>query len=102
MVREGARLAVRVVPKAATDRILGLVAEAGGASALKVAVHAPPEGGKANEALLRLLSATIHVPRTALTIALGASQRRKLVEIGGDPARLRPLIETMLAPWLRG
>ena len=99
---DGARLAVRVVPKSSAARIVGLVADSGGASALKIALHAPPENGKANVALLRLLADTLRLPLSALTLAHGAAQRRKLVHIGGDPVRLKSLLEAKLAPWLHG
>jgi uncharacterized protein len=97
----GVRLAVRVVPRSSAQRIIGLVADPDGASALKVALHAAPEDGKANEALLRFLAETLGLKRRDLSLALGAKERKKLVHIGGDPARLRPLIEEALGPWLR-
>lgn len=101
LAKDGARLAVRVVPKAAASRILGVV-EGESGPALKVAVHAPPVEGKANEALLRLLADALSLPRTALTLALGTARRQKLVHIGGEPARLAPLLEEGLRPWLHG
>ena len=97
--RDGVRLAVRLAPKSAADRILGLVDDAGG-PALKVAVRAAPHDGAANEALLRLLADLLRLPRRDITLALGASQRRKLVHIAGDPARLERLILETLEPWL--
>jgi uncharacterized protein (TIGR00251 family) len=97
----GLRLAVRLTPHAAAERILGLARDHEGAVALKVAVTAPPEAGKANDALLRLLAKTFRLPRTAFSIALGAGDRRKLVDIAGDPAKLMHHLEEVLRPWLR-
>jgi uncharacterized protein len=98
---DGVRLSVRLVPKAANERIIGIVAdETRGTSALKVSVHEPPEGGKANEALLRLLARALDLPRRDLTLAQGAADRRKLVYIAGDPAALESLIAKALDPWL--
>jgi uncharacterized protein (TIGR00251 family) len=99
--RDGVRLSLRVVPKAAADRIVGLVAEADGTASLKVAVHAAPQDGKANEAVLRLIAEKLGLKRRDLTLALGAADRRKVVHIGGDPARLDALLREALAPWLR-
>jgi uncharacterized protein len=96
VARDGMRLAIRLVPKSATSRILGLVD-----GALKVAVHAAPEDGKANDALLRLLAQSLRLPRRDLTLAMGATQRKKLVHIAGDPARLAPLLAEALEPWLK-
>lgn len=99
--RDGIRLAVRLVPKSASDRVLGLTEEEGGAASLKVAVRAAPREGAANEALLRLVAGLLHLPRRDVTLALGASHRRKLVHIAGDPARLERLMAETLEPWLR-
>ena len=96
----GVRLQVRLTPKASADRIQGVVEEADGRRALKVAVTAPPEAGKANDALLALLARVLRVKRRDLSLALGAADRRKLVLIAGDPAGLAAQLEEALAPWL--
>ena len=99
--RDGIRLAVHLVPKAAFDRVVGCAAAADGTVALKVAVRAAPQAGAANEALLRLLADLLHLPRRQVTLAFGASQRRKLVHVAGDPARLAPLVAEIFEPWLK-
>jgi uncharacterized protein (TIGR00251 family) len=98
---DGVRLAVRLTPKASAARILGIIADGTGGSALKVAVTAPPEAGKANDALLALLAKTLGLRRQALSLALGATDRRKLVHIAGEPRELAARLEERLAPWLR-
>jgi uncharacterized protein len=98
---DGVRLAVRLTPKAAAARIQGIVEDGAGGQALKVAVTAPPEAGKANDALLALLAKALGVRRGALSLVLGAADRRKLVHIAGDPAALAAALEERLAPWLR-
>ena len=90
------RLAVRLQPRAAADRILGLAADSDGDLAIKIAVTAPPEGGKANDALVSLLARTLRLPRTAFSIALGASHRQKLVDIAGDPDALARHLEDVI------
>ncbi len=47
-----------------------------------VSVHAPPQGGKANEALIELLANYFSVPKTSVKIIRGQTGRRKLIEIG--------------------
>ena len=101
-VADGVRLAVRLAPKASAERILGLAEEADGGVALKIAVTAAPEAGKANDALLAFLARLLRVPRRDLSLARGASDRRKLVHVAGDPVLLRQRIEEALAPWSRG
>jgi len=96
---DGVRLAVRLTPKAAADRIVGLIDDGDGGCALKVAVRAPPEGGKANAALLALLARILALPRRRLTLLRGASDRRKLVHVAGDAAALLPAIAEALKPW---
>ncbi len=93
----GLRLAVRVVPKAQRSRIVGLVEAAGGGTALKVQVAAPPEDGKANDELLALLAKALDLPRRDLALAAGAASRRKLVAIAGEAASLRRRVEALWA-----
>lgn len=97
----GIRLAVRLTPRASAERILGLAAEADGRVALKVAVTAPAEGGRANDALMVLIAKVLRLPRRNITLALGAADRRKLVHIAGDPTVLAHRLEEVLRPWLK-
>ncbi len=85
---EGVRVAVRVTPKAVADRIGGLIEAADGATALKVAVTAAPEDGKANAATIRLLAQTWKLPARDFSIITGISDRRKVMFIAGEPATL--------------
>lgn len=92
---------MRLAPRAAAERIMGLAADSDGGVALKIAVTAPPEAGKANDALLKLLAKTLHLPRTAFSIALGAGDRRKLVDVAGDADALSRRLDEVLRPWLK-
>jgi uncharacterized protein (TIGR00251 family) len=98
--RDGVRLAVRLVPGARAERVLGLAPEAEGGVALKLAVTAPPEGGKANAALLRFLARLLRVPKSDLMLVQGEADRRKVVHVKGDPATLSRAVEAGLRPWL--
>jgi uncharacterized protein (TIGR00251 family) len=88
--RDGVRVTVRVAPKASRSRVLGLAD-----GALKVAVAAPPEDGKANAALVETLAEAFGVPRRDVVLASGAASRRKLVDVAGDPARLLARVEAL-------
>ncbi|MGE0748621.1 MAG: DUF167 family protein [Rhodospirillales bacterium] len=81
-------MAVRVTPRARRERIEGVVADAAGEPAVKVAVGAPPADGKANAAVIALLADAWGLPRSAIGIAAGAADRRKMLHIAGDPAAL--------------
>ena len=65
-------------PRASRDEVAGLQGEA-----VKVRVTAPPVEGEANEAVVRLLSRSLEVPRSSVTIARGQGGRRKRVRIEG-------------------
>lgn len=77
----GVRFAVKVVPGAARDRIVGLLG-----SALKVQVAAPPENGRANERLCSMLAAALKVSPRDVAIASGQSSPRKTVQVRGVDA----------------
>src|SRR5262245_1335945 len=93
---DGVRLFVRLQPRARREGIEGIVAEPEGRVALKVAVTAPPEGGKANAALVALLGRTWRLPKSAIEIVGGSSDRRKTLLLRGDPASLHALISAHL------
>jgi uncharacterized protein len=46
-------------------------------------VAAPPERGRANEALIELLAGSLGVPRSRVSVVGGQAARRKIVEVDG-------------------
>ena len=52
-------------------------------AAWKVRVAAPPEDGRANEAVVALLAETLDVPRRNISLVSGHGGRDKLVELAG-------------------
>lgn len=93
----GLTLALRVQPGAGRDQVVGLVADATGAVALKLKIAAPPEDGRANAAVLALLAKALGLPKSALSLVKGERDRGKVVAIAGDPAALEPRIGAWLA-----
>ena len=85
-----------MTPKASRSRIAAPVEEADGGRAVRVWVTAPPEGGKANAAVLKLLAKSWRVPKSSLRVVRGAGDRRKVVEIAGDPETLLPRLRDWL------
>jgi len=69
---EGSLLAVRAQPGARKNAVVG---EHGGA--LKIAVTAPPEDGRANEALTDLLREWLGLKRSQVELVAGATNRNK-------------------------
>jgi uncharacterized protein YggU (UPF0235/DUF167 family) len=93
----GVRMTVRLRPRGRADRIDGVTRLADGSAVLKISVGAPPEGGRANEALLRLLATHWGFARHDLAIVAGAKSRNKSVHILGDPAGLLARLAAALA-----
>ena len=75
---ESTRLRLRVSPGADRAGVVGRHGEA-----WKIRVAAAPEGGRANEAVIRLLADTLSVPRDAVTLVSGHGGRDKIVELAG-------------------
>jgi len=99
LTREGdaARLAVRLTPKAARDRVEGIATDAEGRCWLRVSVTAVPENGKANAALVALLAKAWKLPKGAFTLASGATDRRKSLRVTASPETLDSLTERLAA-----
>jgi uncharacterized protein (TIGR00251 family) len=72
------RLRLRVSPGAGRTEIVGRHGEA-----WKVRVTAPPERGRANQAVVRLLAERLGVPTSGLEVISGLSGRDKVVELQG-------------------
>jgi uncharacterized protein len=88
------RLRLRVSPGAGRAEIVGRHGDA-----WKVRVTAPPEQGKANEAVLRLVADTLAVPRHAVTLVSGHGGRDKIVELAGmEPAQVALRLASASAP----
>ena len=78
-----ARLAVKLTPGAASDRIDGWVFDPEGRPVLKVRVRARPVEGEANAALILLLSKSLVVPRSTLSLVRGGQSRLKMIAVEG-------------------
>jgi uncharacterized protein YggU (UPF0235/DUF167 family) len=80
----GARIAIRLTPKARRAGIDGVKPGADGQVELAVSVTEAPEDGRAKAALLRLLAKAWHCPASDLTLVRGAASRHKVVQRRGD------------------
>jgi uncharacterized protein (TIGR00251 family) len=72
------RVRLRVAPGATRAGVVGRHGDA-----WKVRVAAPAEGGRANDAVVRLMADTFALPRTAVSIVSGHGARDKIVELAG-------------------
>jgi hypothetical protein len=71
------RINVHVIPRSSKNAVV----QEG--ETLKVWLTAAPVDGAANQALIKLLAARLHLPGSALRIVRGASGRQKVLEIEG-------------------
>jgi uncharacterized protein (TIGR00251 family) len=85
---ETTRITVKLAPKAAKNAVQGW-ADGPDGKWLKCMVTAPPDKGKANEALIELLASYFGMSKSAFILVRGAADRIKIIEIQGlDKSRL--------------
>jgi uncharacterized protein (TIGR00251 family) len=78
MAGTSTRVRFRVSPGARRSELVGRHGDG-----WKVRVAAPPEGGKANDAVLDLLAERLELPRRSLSIVSGHTAREKIVLMEG-------------------
>jgi uncharacterized protein (TIGR00251 family) len=93
----GVTLAVRAQPGAKKTAITGVYGE-GPAAQLKIAVHAPPLEGRANQALIAFLAETFAVPKSAVELTTGVLSRSKVFLLRGVTLEK---VKILLAEWTR-
>jgi uncharacterized protein (TIGR00251 family) len=90
---DGVVIAVRVKPRAKRAGVIGWHGEA-----LKLAVRAAPERGRANDEVLAVLATALGVPVAALAIEVGATSQDKRVRVRGlSAAELQQRLEVAIA-----
>jgi hypothetical protein len=78
----GITLAVRAQPGAKKTAITGVYGE-GDSAQLKMAVHAPPIEGRANEELTVFLAEAFDLPKSAVELVCGERSRSKVFLLRG-------------------
>tara|TARA_B100001093_G_C26266772_1_gene775128 strand:- start:245 stop:520 length:276 start_codon:yes stop_codon:yes gene_type:complete len=81
MSAETQKITIRLTPNAKQNKIIGWEEDLLGEKTLKVQVTAIPEKGKANKALITLLSKTWKIPKSDITIIRGETSRTKILKI---------------------
>ena len=88
---DGAVVAVKAVPGSSRDKIVGVLGDA-----IKVAVSAPAEKGKANTAIARTLAKALQVPTRSVRLVSGPTNPRKQFLIADtDVQAVRERLEGM-------
>lgn len=70
-------IALRVTPKSSANKVEGWIDDANGQRWLKLRVTAPPDDGKANKAVIKLMAAHLGVPASQCEIVRGHTSRQK-------------------------
>ena len=73
-----ARISITVSPGAARTELVGRHGDG-----WKARIAAPPERGRANDALVELLANALAVPRSSVRVASGLTAKTKVIEIDG-------------------
>lgn len=89
---DGVLLSIRVLPGSRKEGILGVHG-----NRLKVAVHAAPEKGKANDAVIRVLADSLGLRRNQITLHQGVVTQHKVVLLEGISLQQAP---ALLSRWL--
>ena len=89
------RLTVRLTPNGGRDAFDGIETDSQGETYLKVRVTAVPEKGKANKALIALVSKSLGVAKSSVSLVSGETARKKILRIEGDPEDLAKKLETL-------
>jgi uncharacterized protein (TIGR00251 family) len=72
------QLNVKVVPGASRSEVVGRHGDG-----VKVRVRAPPEGGRANDAVVELLAGALGVKSSEVRIVRGHASPHKVVDVDG-------------------
>lgn len=73
------KLQIKVIPSSSKDCIAGWLDDT-----LKLKVKAPPDKGKANKAVIKVLEKILELPKGSVTISSGTTSNRKTIEIESE------------------
>jgi uncharacterized protein len=94
--KSGVVLTLRLAPNAADNCIRSVIENSAGDCYLSARVTAVPEKGKANQALIKLLSKALRIPKSDFKIIRGDTDRNKQILISGNTG----LLMDHLTSWL--
>lgn len=90
--KDGALLSVFVQPRAAKDELVGVHG-----TALKLKVKAPPQDGRANQAVCALLARLLELRPSQVSVVSGAASRHKRVAVPLSAQRVVSAITPVLS-----
>jgi len=94
-----ATCAVCVVPRSSRDEVVGVRFELSDSGEtlpeVLVRVTAPPDGGKANKAVCRLIASSAGIAKSRVSVKRGQASRRKILALECADCSLREWIESL-------
>jgi len=87
-------IAVRVTPRSSRPGVGEWKTGADGRDELEIRVSAPPADGQANEAVVKLLSKRLGVPKSSIVIVAGDTARHKRIALPLGEAEVRRLLSS--------
>lgn len=90
--KNGVMLFIKLTPKASKNALVRIEKDTNGKSRLKATVTAVPEKGKANTALIKLLSKKLGLPKTSIELIAGDQSRLKTILLHGETAALEKIL----------
>jgi uncharacterized protein len=94
---DGVKVRLRLTPGASKDHIKGVATDENHVACLTASVTAAPEDGRANKALIRMLSKEWRVAKSSIRLVSGQTDRRKVLLVEGDAAE----VSRKLTGWLK-
>ena len=77
------KLALRLTPRSGRDAVMG-IKEIEGLTEVQACVTAPPDNGKANKALCKLISSELGIANSKVEVVQGQTSRHKRLSIAAD------------------
>jgi uncharacterized protein (TIGR00251 family) len=90
------KIALHVTPRSGRDCVSGLKNQGEPfGDEVCIRVTAPPDGGKANKAVVKVLAQALGVPKSSVTVLRGETSRHKQVEVPLDQAAVDAWLATL-------
>lgn len=87
--KHGLTIRLRVTPNASKSAVVGVCKDGAGNMSLKVSTTAQPEKGKANKAVIAILSKTFGTAKSVFKVVSGETDRNKTVLVDGDVKNIK-------------
>ena len=79
-----AQLACKVTPRSGKDQVMGVQVASDGSREVALRVTAPPDKGKANKAVCKLIAFELGVPKSGVEVKRGDTSHHKILQIACD------------------